>query len=327
MPGGHIVLTDNIFGSLDEFHERLAPLGLDIEVAAATDETTLAAAARSALGLIVVYAQITQRVIAAAADARCRIISRCGIGYDNIDIQAATRHHIQVTYVPDYCIGEVADHTIALLLAFARQIVPSVSITTTGGWHIPRDRPIHRLQGRRLTLIGLGRIGREVAARAGALGMKVAAYDPYLRDSNTRNVEVRAILADALADADFVSLHAPLTTENRHLIRKETIEKMKRAPILINTARGGLIDLTDVTAALEDGRLSGVALDVSEQEPLPPDHPLRTSSSAVITPHMAYFSEEAQSELKSRAADEVARAVLGQPPRCPVNRFEVQHVD
>ncbi len=325
MPVRRVLLTDNIFSSLDEFHAELEPLGLKLELARAADEATLVDMVRNAMAMIVVYAKITDPVIAAAASAGCRVISRCGIGYDNIDIESATRHSIQVTYVPDYCLDEVADHTIAMLLAFARGLVPSVLATQHGEWKAPRE-VMHRLQGRTLALVGVGRIGRRVAARAQALGLAVVAYDPFVHLWDIQGVSRADTLAAALESADFVSLHAPMTTENHHLVSDQTLSMMKRKPVLINTARGGLVDLDAVSAALDRGQLAGVALDVFEVEPLKADHPLRTHPRALITPHAAYYSIESESELKRRAAEEVARAFRGEAPRCPVNRLESRHV-
>lgn len=312
------MLTDSIFDSLEEFHAQLRPLGLALDVAPSDDEATLAAEARTAEGLIVVYARITDPVIAAAAAGGCRVIARCGIGYDNIDVEAATRHGVQVTYVPDYCLDEVADHTLALLLALARGVLPAVLETRAGGWSAPRAG-VHRLRGRRLALLGVGRIGKRVAARALAFGLRVSAYDPYVQRWDLEGVERASTLGDAVREADFVSLHAPLTPENRHLIDDEALSLMKRAPVLVNTARGGLVDLDAVTRAVMEGRLAGLALDVAEVEPLEEAHPLRRHPRALITPHMAFFSAESEAELKRRAAEEVVRAVRGEPPRCPVN--------
>jgi phosphoglycerate dehydrogenase-like enzyme len=310
---------------LDEFHAELEPLGLKLELAHAADEATLVDMVRNAVAMIVVYAKITDPVIASAASAGCRVISRCGIGYDNIDIESATRHSLQVTYVPDYCLDEVADHTIAMLLAFARGLVPSVLATQHGEWKAPRE-VMHRLQGRTLALVGVGRIGRRVAARAQALGLAVVAYDPFVQLWDIEGVRRADSLAAALESADFVSLHAPLTTENHHLVSDQTLSMMKRKPLLINTARGGLVDLDAVSGALDRGDLAGVALDVFEVEPLKADHPLRTDPRALITPHAAYYSIESESELKHRAAEEVARAFRGEAPRCAVNRLESRHV-
>lgn len=316
-----VVMTDNIFRNLDEFQAELGALGLELQVAPSSDEDTLARVAETSSALIVVYARITEKVIAAAAKGGCRVISRCGIGFDNIDVDAATRHGIQVTYVPDYCLDEVADHTIMLLLAFARGLLPAALATRSGGWRASGTE-VHRLAGRTLALIGIGRIGRRVAARALGLGLAVNAYDPFVTTWDQEGVRLASSFEDAVAGADFVSLHAPLTAENHHLIGAKTLPLLKATAVLINTARGGLVDLDAVTEALSRGKLDGVALDVFESEPLPADHPLRTHPAALITPHMAYYSIESESELKRRAAEEVTRALRGEPPRCPVNRLD-----
>jgi D-3-phosphoglycerate dehydrogenase len=249
------------------------------------------------------------------AAGHCRVISRYGVGVDNVDVDAATRAGILVTYVPDYCLDEVADHTLALILAASRNLLRATLDVRSGEWTIPKAG-IRRLQGRRLALIGVGRIGLRVAQRALAFGLDVVGYDPVASEPGVRRA---ATLEEALADADIVSLHAPLTPENHHLIGEETIALMRRAPLVVNTSRGGLVDLDAAGQALADGRLSGLALDVTEVEPLPSDHPLRTDPRALITPHMAFYSAEALDELQRRAADEVVRALTGVSPRCPVN--------
>ncbi len=325
MRADRVLMTDNIFASLDEFQAELLPLGLRLEVARASDEAALVESVRNVIGLIVVYAKITEPVIAAAAANGCRIISRCGIGYDNIDIEAANRYRVQVTYVPDYCLDEVADHTITLLLACARGLIRDAILIRNGEWPISRG-DVHRLQGRRLALIGAGRIGSRVAARARELGLVVTAYDPYVKEWQLAGVERAGTLEEALETADIVSLHAPLTPENHHIVNSDTLALMKGRPLLINTARGGLVDLQAVTDALDRGQLSGVALDVFETEPLPAAHPLRTNPRAVLTAHSAYYSIESEGELKRRAAEEVGRAIRGAPPRCPVNRLESSRV-
>jgi phosphoglycerate dehydrogenase-like enzyme len=223
-----------------------------------------------------------------------------------------------VTNVPDYCLDEVADHALSLLLAVARGIAFMDREVRDGLWQVPKSG-IHRLSGRRLALLGVGRIGRRVAERARAFGLQVTGYDPYLGGWDLPGVRRAETLEEALGEADFVSLHAPLTDENRHLIGERTIAMMRRSPAIINTARGPLVDLVAATAALEDGRLSALALDVTEPEPLPVDHPLRRHPRALITPHASFYSAEAQEDLQRRAAEEVVRSLLGQPPRCPIN--------
>jgi D-3-phosphoglycerate dehydrogenase len=319
-----VLVTESLFGDLEIERTVLEPLGAELVLAASADEATLVQEARHADALMVVYAKVTAPVIEAAAQAGCRVIARYGIGYDNIDVEAATRLGIQVTYVPDYCLDEVADHTLALLLAFARGVVEGARGVCEGTWSFPTAVGIHRIAGRRLALLGLGRIGRRVADRARAFGLQVSAYDPFVREWDAPGVERAATEEEALAEADYVSLHAPLTPESRHLIGERTFRMMNRSPLVINTARGGLVDLEAATIALESGRLGGLALDVTEVEPLPGDHPLRRHPLAIITPHMAFYSVEAQAELRRRVADEVARALQGEPPRCPVNKLEVR---
>lgn len=311
-----VVVSDHPFGALDVEHRVLDPLDVELLLAPETDAATLAGLASGAEALLVCYAPIPASVVEAAAGAGCKVISRYGIGYDNVDIAAATRAGIVVTNVPDYCLEEVANHTLALLLASVRGVVGAATAVREGAW--TSDAVLHSLQGRVLALIGLGRIGKKVAERARAFGFHVVAYDPFVREAPP-GIELATGLEEALAAADVVSLHLPLTAESRHMIRGETIAAMEHAPLLVNTSRGGLVDLDAVLRALDDGRLSGVALDVTDPEPLPADHPLRTHPRAIVTPHMAYYSEEAQAELQRRAAEEVALALRGEPPRSPVN--------
>jgi D-3-phosphoglycerate dehydrogenase len=307
-----VLVTDHVFGDLEAERAALAAIDCHLELAPDTDPETLAAHAADAAGILVCFAQVGERVIEAAGG--CRVIARYGIGVDNVDVAAATRAGIQVTNVPDYCLDEVADHAMAMLLASARGIVPAALGVREGGWTVPQEG-IHRLAGRRLALVGVGRIGRRVADRARAFGYEVVAYDPYV-EGGAGSVE------EAVSGADAVSLHAPLTDETRHVVDDALLDAMERRPVLVNTSRGGLVDLDAVTRALDDGRLSGVALDVTEPEPLPADHPLRRHPRAIVTPHMSFYSAEAQAELQRRAVEEVVRALTGEPPRCPVNELQ-----
>jgi D-3-phosphoglycerate dehydrogenase len=312
-----VLLTDRPFGS-DEIERRvLAAAGLELKRAPDTDTATLAGLAEQAQGILACYAKVDETVIEAAARGGCRVIARYGIGYDNIAIDAATRAGIVVTYVPDYCIGEVADHTVALLLAVGRAIVRAASGVSAGGWDVP-NTGVRRLQGARLALIGAGRIGHEVAVRALSFGMEVVAYDPYLAEWDERLARADS-LEQALSGAHFVSLHSPLTSENHHLIGGSEIDLLSDGAVLVNTSRGGLVDLEAVKAALNSGKLSGVGLDVSEPEPLPADHPLRAHPLAVVTPHMSFYSAQAQDELQQRAVTSVVDVLEGRAPRNPVN--------
>lgn len=312
-----VLLTDRPFGSDDIERRVLTEIGLDLVRAPDTAPETLARLADGIAGMLVCYATVGPEVIEAAAQGGCRVIARYGIGFDNIDIEAATTAGIVVTYVPDYCIGEVADHTFALLLAAGRAVVTAAAGVRAGAWEVPSSG-VRRLQGSRLALIGVGRIGHEVANRALAFGMKVIAYDPYVSSWDERLERAHSV-AEALSGAQFVSLHAPLTAENHHLIGAEQLELLGDGAIVVNTSRGGLLDLDAVTAELTGGSLGGVALDVTEIEPLPANHPLRTHPLALITPHMSFYSAEAQDELQERAVASVVDVVAGRAPRNPVN--------
>lgn len=317
MPGT-VLVTDHVFGGLDAERAALSEIGCDLVEAPGTDSGTLAELAASAAGMLVCYAPVPAAVIDAAGSAGCRIIARYGIGVDNVDVGAATRNGILVTNVPDYCLDEVADHALALLLAAARGLVGAAAAVRAGEWSVPHEE-IHRLQGRRLALLGVGRIGRRVAARARAIGYEVVGYDPFVSDWDATGITGVETVEEAVAEADAVSVHAPLTPDTRHLIGDATLAAMRRAPVLVNTSRGGLVDLDAVVRALDDGRLGMAALDVTEPEPLPAQHPLRTHPRAIVTPHMSFYSVEAQDELQRRAVEEVVAALSGRPARCPVN--------
>ena len=314
-----VLVTDHVFGDLEAERAALAAIGCRLEQAPEPDPETLAALAAGAAGMLVCFADVGEDVVDAAARGGCRIIARYGIGVDNVAVDAATRAGIQVTNVPDYCLDEVADHAMALLLAAARGVVTAARGVRDGGWTVPQEG-IHRLAGRRLALVGVGRIGRRVADRARAFGYEVVGYDPFVEDWAGTGIAPAESLEEALAEADAVSLHAPLTDATRHVIDDDAIAHMRRSPVLVNTSRGGLVDLDAVTRALDGGRLGAVALDVTEPEPLPAGHPLRTHPRAIVTPHMSFYSAEAQDELQRRAVEEVVRALTGREPRCPVNQ-------
>jgi D-3-phosphoglycerate dehydrogenase len=317
-----VLITDHVFGGVGVEHSVLGPLGAELTQAPAVDEATLVEHAARADAILVCYAKVTRPVVEAAAANGCKVIARYGIGYDNVDLEAATELGIPVTNVPDYCLDEVADHAMALLLALARGVSGGTAIVREGGWSVPHNT-VNRIRGRRMALIGVGRIGRKLAERAMAFGYEVVGYDPFLAHWDLPGLTRVDGIEEAVAEADVISLHAPATPDNRHLIGPSTIPLMKRAPIIVNTARGPLVDLDAATRALEEGTIGGLALDVTEPEPLPDDHPLRTHPRAVITPHTAFYSVEAQEDLQRRAAEEVARALAGEEPRCPVNRVAV----
>jgi D-3-phosphoglycerate dehydrogenase len=319
-PRYRVVIADYDYPSLDEERAVLDAIGAELVPHHARTEVELIAACRGADAVLCQYARMTGAVIASLD--RCRAIVRYGVGVDTIDIPAATEHGMWVCNVPDYGVDEVSDHAMTLLLAAARKLVPMANAVQGGEWDVTLYKPIGRLRGRTLGLIGLGRIGSAVASKARGFGLNVIAHDPhrpseYFAERNVTGVE----LDDLLARADFVSIHAPLTEETKHVIDRRALVTMKPSSYLINTARGGLVDGAALAGALRDGQIAGAGIDVLECEPIPADDPLLGLPNCIVTPHAAWYSEEAFRDLKTKAAEEAARVVQGERPRCPVNEL------
>lgn len=316
--GPQVVVTDSVFPTLDPARQVLARIGAELVLAERAEPAAVAALAREVDALMVTYMPITAELIGQLR--RCRIIARFGIGVDNVDVAAATRAGIVVTNVPDYCIDEVSDHALALLLALARRLLPADRAVRGGTWSVSALAPIHRLRGRVLGLVGFGKIARALARKAQALGLEVLAYDPYLPLEAIEAHGARPVGFDELLErSDFISIHAPLTPETRHLFNEEAFHKIKPGAFLINTARGPIVDEGALLRALESGRLAGAALDVLEREPPPSDSPLLRREDVLLTPHIAFYSEESLVELQTKAAEEVVRVLQGEAPRNPVN--------
>jgi len=313
-----VAVTDSVFPSLEPERRVLAPLGVELRPGQCRSEEELIELTRGADAVLNCYAKMTARVIETLD--RCKIIARYGIGVDNVDLPAATRARIVVTNVPDYCIDEVSDHALALLLALARHIVSSDRAVNAGTWDVVAHAGIHRLRGQILGLLGFGKIAVALASKAQALGLSVLAHDPYLDPMLIARHGARAVDFDTLlGEADVVSIHVPLSAQTRGLIGERELARMKPTSFLINTSRGGIVDEQALAVALREGQLSGAALDVLSTEPPPRDHPLRQATNVILTPHLAFYSRESVVELQTKAAEEVARALRGEPPRSPVN--------
>jgi D-3-phosphoglycerate dehydrogenase len=253
---------------------------------------------------------------------RCKVISRAGTGLDAIDIPAATAHGVWVAYVPDYSVDEVSSHTIGLLLAHARAIPQLIDSARAGKWSNQVAVPRRRLRGQMLGLLGFGRIGRAVATKARGLGLEVIAHDPFLNTQTIAANGARAVDRETLLrESDYLSLHAPLNENNRGFINASALALMKPTAIVINTARGGLIDEDALLAAVQSGQIGGAALDVLGVEPPAPDHPLLHEPRVMITPHTGWYSEDANYDVRVRAVEEVVRVLQGERPRCPVNEI------
>lgn len=314
MPTYRALYTD--YPWADASVERTILAEADCELIESPDnkEPTLAALAPGMDVILTCWAPVKVMVIDAAD--RCRHIARTGIGLDNIDVDRATQRGILVTNVPDYCLQEVAEHTLALLLALARKVAVYHAATKSGRYDLVAGLPVERVAGKTLGLIGVGQIGSLVAAKAAALGLRVVGTNRSQR--TPPGVEWRS-LDDLLGESDFVSLHAPLSSETRQLINRETLSRMKPSAFLINTSRGGMVDHAALAEALSANRLAGAALDV--QDPEPPD--LATAPwddpRVIVTPHAAFYSTEATHDLRTRVGRQVVAFLRGERPENVVN--------
>jgi D-3-phosphoglycerate dehydrogenase len=312
-----IAVSDSVFPNLDPTREVLARLDAQLVLAEKPSPDAIVQVARNADALLVTYAKVTAEMIEQMT--RCRIIARFGIGVDNVDIPAATNAGIVVTRVPDYCIDEVSDHTMALLLALVRKIPFANSRTHAGRWEMSAVVPIHRLRGSVLGLVGFGRIPQLVVPKAKAFGLRVISYDPFIPEETMNQAGVEKVdFSELVRLSDHISIHTPLGPETRHLFNADVFRKMKPTAHLINTARGSIVDEEALAEALYRGLLAGAALDVLSQEP-PSRSPLFGRENVILTPHMSFYSAESLIDLQTRAAQEVVRVLTGQVPRDPVN--------
>jgi D-3-phosphoglycerate dehydrogenase len=319
MASKKILVTDSPWAAnMDMEAKVLKEIDAELVLAPSGDEPTLVTEAKGCVGILTCWAKTTAAVIDACDN--CRIVSRVGIGLDNIDIPHCTKRKIPVTYVPDYCIGEVADHTMALVLAFQRKIAFFDREIRKGTYNRLAGYPIRRLEGQTLGILGFGRIGRQVALRAAGFGLETLACDPELTLSEARKLGVtKCTFVTLLKESDFITLHLPLNPKTYHIMGTGEFAMMKPAGVLINTSRGGLVDHDALLEALNSGRILGACLDVTEPEPLPAGHPLTTHERVINTPHNAFASREAVAELRQRSAKAIVDALKGAPFRNLVN--------
>jgi D-3-phosphoglycerate dehydrogenase len=307
-----VVITDYSFDDVDLEREVLSPLGCVLESLKAGKDQALIDLVKDAQAVITQFAPINAGVIAAMQN--CRVIVRYGVGVDNVDLKAAAARGIPVCNVPDYCQDEVADHTLALILAATRQIVPSDNLVKAGQWKLPVPlTALHALKDMTVGLVAFGRIGREVAARLQPFKCRILVFDPVVPVAAVRAAAcVPATLEEVLTQSDLVSLHCPSTEQTRHLISAATIAKMKKGAILVNASRGALVDTAALVAALQSGQLSAAALDVTDPEPPGADHPLLKLRNVLITPHDASATPQAVKRLRTDVAGIVAKALRGE---------------
>jgi D-3-phosphoglycerate dehydrogenase len=319
MPRPLIAITDSPFPSLEPAKKALARLDPEYRLAASPAADDILAAARDADAVLVTYAKLPGDLLRQLKS--CKAIGRFGLGVDNIDLPAAKALGIAVNYVPDYCLREVSDHAMALLLALARKVTLSNALVQSGRWEVPPIVPLRRVEGQVLGLVGFGNIPQRLTPKAQAFGLKVLAHDPYVAPDAlaAAGVDEAVSFDDLLARSDFISVHAPLLPATRGLINAAAFAKMKKGAFLINTARGPLVDEAALIAALDSGHLGGAALDVVTTEPPGKDSPLIGRDNVILTPHTAFYSVEALEELQTKCASDVARVLAGEKAVYPIS--------
>ena len=313
-----VVLTDYVWESLDVEKKILGGLAELVPMQTKKPEEFLAQAADCDALLNTYAGPITGDAMAKMP--RCKIIARYGIGVDTIDLEAATRAGIIVTNNPTYCVEEVAEHTMALLLDSARKIAFYDRLVRAGTWAVPPGKPLYRLVGRTLGLVGFGNIARQVAVRAGAFGMRVLYADPFVKEGQFSEPGRKVELNELLGESDFVSVHPPLTPQTRGMINDDAFARMKPGAILINCSRGPVVNTAALVRALDAKKIAGCALDTTDPEPLPDPHPLRGRENVIINPHVAWYSETAMVGLQAGAPGEVRRVLSGEWPVNVVNK-------
>src|SRR5438874_5404964 len=297
-----VVLTDYVWDSLDVERTTLDGLATLVALRTKTPAEFLPEATDCDALLNTYAGPITADVMKQMP--RCRIIARYGIGVDTIDLEAATAAGIIVTNNPTYCIDEVAEHTMALLLACARKIAFYDRQVRAGGWQLPPGKPIFRLAGSTLGLVGFGNIARQVATRAAAFGMRILFFDPFVEEAKQGIAAEKRELHDLLGEADFVSLHPPLVPQTRKLIDEAAFQRMKPSAFLINCARGPMVDTEALVRALDRKTIAGCALDTVDPEPPPDAHPLRGRDNVILTPHAAWYSVQDMIGVQAGASNE-----------------------
>lgn len=314
-----VLITDYAWPDISIETKMLTAAGCDVVQPAGTSEEELVAAASDVDIIMTNWAQVTAPVIAASG--RCRQVSRMGIGLDNIDVAYCTQHGIPVTNVPDYCVHEVAEHALALILALGRQIHHYHHQTQNGQYQLGSGQPMYRLKNQTVGIIGLGNTGRALADRCLGLGFQVLIAS---RSGQTMPGAQTVALEDLLRRSDFVSLHLPLDASTANFMDAAKFQQMKPTAYLINTARGGMVDHPALAQALRENRLAGAGLDVQVPEPPDLSQPPYNDPRVIVTPHAAFVSEEAVSDLRRRSAQQVIDCLEGRTPESVVNGIQLK---
>lgn len=314
-----VLVTDYAWPNLEIERRVLGEIGVELVEAPTGDEDTLVVLADGCVGILTCWAQTTEKVIASALP-DLKVVVRYGVGLDNIAIPFASKNGIPVANVPDYCFVDVAEHTMALLLSFARKVAPFDRSVRSGSWSIQDRLPLSRLTGRTLGLVGFGQIAQQVVPRAKAFGMRVIACSRSLTEERAGVFGAECLSFDEVVEtSDFISIHTPLTNETQGMFNVSTLKRMKKTAFLINTSRGDVIVESDLLEALQSDEIAGAALDVRIQEPPAEGDQLLDLENVIHTPHVAFYSAESLAELQEKAATEVKRALTGEEPVRLVN--------
>lgn len=308
-----VLLTDYEFEDLEYEEEVFASSGLDIDFikAQCKTEEEVIEQAKDVDAILNQYAPVSRRVIESLDNTK--IISRYGVGINTIDLEAAKIKGITVANVPDYGMEEVSNHALALLLSWARKVTLLNNEVKKGNWDFKACVPIHRFDKQTVGVLGFGRIPRRFIEKVKPLGFKTAAYDPFVSAEDMAVVGVQKMeLENIIREADYLSVHVPLIDDTFHLLNEERFSQMKKNAIIINTARGPIIDEKALVEALEKGIIAGAALDVTEEEPISKNSPLLKMDNVIITPHSAWYSEEAMIELRQKAARNIVHVLSGE---------------
>ena len=320
-----VILVDGIQGGQAmtalEDAEELRKVGAELVVLGCKSENDIIAEAQDADAILTVGAPMTRRVLGKLL--KCQVIVRYGIGYDTVDVDAATDNNILLVNIPDFCLEEVSNHAIALLLACVKKVVKLNNLLKEGRWTEAKQAqsPMEPVYGQTLGIIGCGNIGRMTARKAQCFGLDVLGYDPYIDQDLASEFNITLFdLPELLKKSDYVSVHAALTKETYHLISEDQFKLMKRGAYFINTARGSIVDEPSLIRALREGWIAGAALDVFEQEPVDPDNPLLKMDNVIVLPHSASYSDAAFKRLRQSVGQEAARILSGKWPKNVVNK-------
>jgi len=323
MPRHTVAVTDHLFPSMDDEARMFREMDTELAIGQCKGEDEVIALCRNADAVLNTYARMTPRVIESLE--RCKVIVRFGIGYDNVDVEAATRCGVMVANTTEYCIDEVADQAMAMLLACGRGLFPAARIARDGTWDLAKMPVLRRLRGQTLGLVGIGQIGKAVAARAHGFGLKVLASDPYVDEAAARELGAEPVDLDTLLSAsDYVSVHVPLMPATEGMMNAAVFAKMKPTAFLINVARGRIVNQAELVRAVEQENVAGAGLDVLEQEPCAPGDAIANLDNVILTPHSAWYSEEARADMRRRAVGQVVSVLNGELPYSLINR-EVVH--